>query len=74
MLRFDGRQEDVSGFEFENTDQDGDGPESLQSFLDACLGREFFPGANAEVGLKAVATLDAMYRSALSGKAEPTHL
>ena len=74
LLRFVGRQEDVSGFEFENTDQDGDGPESLQSFLDACLGREFFPGANAEVGLKAVATLDAMYRSALSGKAEPTHL
>jgi predicted dehydrogenase len=74
LLRFDGRKEDFSGFEFENTDQDGDGPESLQNFLDACLGREYFPGADANVGLKAVATLDAMYRSAVSGKAEPTHL
>jgi predicted dehydrogenase len=68
------RKEDYPGFEFENTDQDGDGPESLQNFLDACLGRDYFPGADAEVGLKAVATLDAMYRSALSGKAESTHL
>eukprot|EP01043_Picozoa_sp_COSAG02_P030048 COSAG02_NODE_1900_length_10458_cov_4.285838_4_plen_394_part_00 len=74
LIRFDGKNKYIPGFEFENTDQDGDGPESLQNFLDACLGRQYFPGADANIGLKAVATLDAMYRSAVSGKAELTHL
>ena len=60
LIRFDGRKEIFPGFEFENTDQDGDGPESLQHFLDACLGNEYYPGADASVGLKAVATLDAL--------------
>ena len=71
---FTGRTETVPGFEFENTDIDGIGPESLQNFVDACLGEAYFPGADATVGLKAVATLDAMYRSALSGQSESTHL
>jgi predicted dehydrogenase len=62
------------GFSFENTDMEGDGPESLQAFIDACRGEPYFPGADAEVGLKAVATLDALYRSALSGAAESTGL
>jgi predicted dehydrogenase len=74
LIRFDGRREVIPGFEFENTDQDGDGPESLQHFLDACLGNEYNPGADAAIGLKAVATLDALYRSAISGNAESTHL
>ena len=72
--RFDGRTETYPGFEFENTDMDGDGPESLCAFLDACLGEPYFPGADAEVGLGAVAVLDAMYRSVLSEAAEATGL
>eukprot|EP01047_Picozoa_sp_COSAG01_P076234 COSAG01_NODE_13324_length_1601_cov_1.193742_1_plen_194_part_00 len=74
LSRFDGRVEAHPGFEFENTDMDGDGPESLQAFLDACRRQPYFPGADALVGLKAVATLDAMYRSALAVAAEPTGL
>lgn len=71
---FNGQQTHIPGFEFENTDPEGDGPESLQAFLDACLGQPFHAGADAVVGLKAVAAIDAMYRSAQSGRAEPTHL
>jgi len=74
LVRFDGQNEVISGFEFENTDVEGDGPESLQAFIDACAGVEYFSGADAEIGLKAVATIDALYRSALSGRAEPTFL
>jgi hypothetical protein len=53
---------------------EGNGPESLQAFVSACNGEEFFKGADAEVGLKAVATIDALYRSAASGRAESTML
>ena len=67
-------EQGLPGFEFENTDTDGDGPESLCAFLDACLGEPYFPGADAEVGLGAVAVLDAMYRSVLSEAAEATGL
>ena len=74
LSRFDGRTEVYPGFEFENTDVDGVGPESLCAFIDACRGEPYFPGVDAEIGLKAVATLDAMYRSALSGTAEATGL
>ena len=50
LRRFDGRTVVVPGFEFENTDMDGDGPESLQAFLHACQGRPYFAGADATVG------------------------
>ena len=41
-----------------------------RAFVDACLGRPYFNGADADVGLKVVRAIDAMYRSAKSGKAE----
>mmetsp|Transcript_19791 Transcript_19791/g.29034 ORF Transcript_19791/g.29034 Transcript_19791/m.29034 type:complete len:398 (+) Transcript_19791:463-1656(+) len=59
------------GFEFEDLDQEGIGPESLQSFIDACLGRkDYYVGADSSVGLKTIQTIDAMYRSQVSGNAE----
>lgn len=58
-------------FAFENYATDGTGPESLQAFISACLGEQTYAnGADAWVGLQAVLTLDAMYRSAKSGVAE----
>jgi predicted dehydrogenase len=71
----DGREEFVEGFEFENLEtgvgeRGGRGPESVHAFVDGCLGKPCFVGADAEVGFKAVATLDAIYRSARSGQAE----
>lgn len=61
----------ASTFAFENYEKSGLGPESLLSFVDACLGREHFVGAGAEVGLAVVRAIDAMYRSAKSGQVEP---
>ena len=59
------------GFQFENLEQDGAGPESLQCFIDACLGRdECYLGADSLVGLRSVQTIDAMYRSSVSGECE----
>jgi predicted dehydrogenase len=63
------------GFEFEDLDPEGIGPQSLQSFIAACLretssGVNFYVGADSLVGLKTVQTLDAMYRSDRSGKLE----
>ncbi|KAL3787245.1 hypothetical protein ACHAWO_003482 [Cyclotella atomus] len=59
------------GFEFEDLSQDGIGPESMQCFIDSCLGRDdFYTGADVLVGLRSVQTIDAMYRSHVSGNAE----
>lgn len=59
------------GFQFENTDKRGKGPESLQSFIAACLGKQdYYVGANSLVGFRTVQTIDAMYRSHESGKVE----
>jgi hypothetical protein len=59
------------GFEFEDLAQDGIGPESMQCFIDSCLGRgDFYVGADVLVGLRSVQTIDAMYRSHVSGNAE----
>lgn len=59
------------GFHFENTDQEGNGPESLQNFIAACLGKKNYQtGADDKVGLKSVQLLDAMYRSQHSGTSE----
>ena len=38
--------------------------------MSACQGDEYFAGTDALIGLKVVATIDAMYRSAKSGQAE----
>jgi len=58
-------------FRFEELEQDGIGPLSLQSFIAACLGEEdYYVGADSLVGLKSIQTLDAMYRSEASGNAE----
>merc|ERR1712096_566217 len=40
LRRNDGTTILPGGFMFENCEEDGDGPESLQSFLDACRGEE----------------------------------
>ena len=54
----------------ESTEQAGSGPESMQHFLAACRGLPHSNGADHEVGLQAVRALDAMYRSAASGRTE----
>ena len=56
----------------ENTEVEGNGPESLLNFIAACRGLEYRNGADQNVGLQAVRVLDAMYRSAASGKTEKT--
>jgi len=71
LERFDGKDVTAPGFEFENIEQGGMGPESLKAFIDACLGEPHFKGTTADIGFLCVATIDAMYRSAQSGKAEP---
>lgn len=59
------------GFQFEDLDQEGIGPESMQAFIDACLGRDdYYQGADSVVGLRSVQTIDAMYRSSVSGDCE----
>mmetsp|Transcript_120326 Transcript_120326/g.374654 ORF Transcript_120326/g.374654 Transcript_120326/m.374654 type:complete len:384 (-) Transcript_120326:7-1158(-) len=45
-------------------------PRSHASFIAACRGRPFFDGASGDVGRRVVQTLDAMYRSARSGRPE----
>lgn len=74
LARFDGRGEKHPGFNFENTDMDGYGPESLQNFVDGCCGLPYFPGATASIALKATAVVDAMYRSIHSKQMESTLL
>jgi predicted dehydrogenase len=71
LERFDGKNVVNTDFEFENIEQGGDGPESLKAFIDAVSGDPHFKGTTADIGFLCVATIDAMYRSAKSGKAEP---
>jgi len=56
--------------QFEHLDQTGPGPGSLDAFVRACRGEPYFDGAGPLEGLKAVATIDSMYRSIQSGKLE----
>lgn len=70
LRRRDGRRVGCDGFQFENYEQAGNGPESLHAFIEACLGMEPYVGADASVGLQVVRTLDAMYRSSVSGQCE----
>jgi predicted dehydrogenase len=68
LRRRNGETRALEGFQFENYEADGDGPESLQAFISACRRqKDVFVGADAEVGLQVVLALDAMYRSAKSG-------
>ena len=63
----DGAHERGPPFEFEHLEQDGPGPGSLDAFVKACNGETFYEGAGPHVGLKAVATIEAIYRSAQAG-------
>jgi predicted dehydrogenase len=58
------------GFQMENTESKGIGPESLNEFINGCRNEKYENGANQYVGLEAVKVLSAMYRSAASGKTE----
>ena len=58
------------GFLMENGVVEGNGPESMLQFIAACRGLPFENGADQNVGFQAVRVLDAMYRSAASGKSE----
>lgn len=70
LQRHDNENQSFPGFEFENLDKSSNGPESLQTFIEACLGTRVFNAADSEVGCNAVLAIDAMYRSAKSGKEE----
>lgn len=50
-------------FHFENIEKEGVGPESLQNFIQACKGEDFYQGADSLLGLRTIQVLDAMYRS-----------
>lgn len=71
LRRHDGGGRVWEGFEMEDTEEGGVGPESLRQFVAACRGLPHRNGADADVGLRTVRVIDAMYRSARSGAAEP---
>ena len=74
LARMGGSREVLADeFHFENYDnsEGSTGPESLHAFVAASRGRDVFVGVSATEGLRVVCTLDAMYRSAKSGRAEP---
>ena len=76
LRRLNGSIEEVlpgMGFLFENIDDMGHGPESLKSFLNACINEKFVEGAGSSCGLKTVQTIDAMYRSSVSLNAEQVY-
>ena len=63
--------EEGPAFEFEHLDPNSTGPGSMEAWIRACHGEtDYFAGATALEGLKAVATIDAIYRSAKSAKTE----
>jgi predicted dehydrogenase len=58
-------------FQFENTSNEGLGPESLQMFVQLCCGnKDVYTGADVTDGLRSIQTIDAMYRSNASKKPE----
>jgi predicted dehydrogenase len=76
VRRFDGRIElpHGEGFDFENIEQEGTGPESLNAFIAACQRKEgVYVGADAFLGLRTVQTLEAFYRSNASRQLETVH-
>lgn len=64
------------GFYFEDGEQEGVGPGSMQAFLDACRAdhdgkRSLKPTVNDSlIGYRTVQIISALYRSSLSGNAE----
>ncbi|KAL1516013.1 hypothetical protein AB1Y20_002626 [Prymnesium parvum] len=70
LWRHDGTHEVGPPVEFEDLEQGGTGPGSLDAFVAACAGKPYFNGAGVAEGLKAVLTIDAMYRSIASGLPE----
>lgn len=70
LLQFDKPPQVFPGFEFENTEIQGTGPESLEAFISACLGQPYYAGVDAELGFYVVSAIEAMYRSLASGRAE----
>jgi len=68
LERHDNKNQTFPGFEFENFEKKGNGPESLQTLIAACLGRAVFNAADADVGCKTVVSIEAMYRSAKLGE------
>ena len=73
IWRNDGTHEVGPPVEFEHLDQGGTGPGSMDAFVAACRGEPYYVGVGAVEGVKAVAAIEAMYRSAASGQAEPVH-
>lgn len=77
LRRHDGTQVCHEGFYFENYEQDGEGPESLLSFIDLCCASASkkspepatvgWNGCDGLIGARVVSVIDAMYRSALDG-------
>lgn len=67
----DGTHERGPPVEFEHLDQGGTGPGSMDAWINACRGLEYFCGAGATEGLKAVCTIEAIYRSAKEGAPVP---
>lgn len=62
-------------FDFENTDNTGIGPESLQNWIKACQGEmDYYVGADCELGTKAVAVVAAMYESNHTEQPAPIEL
>jgi len=55
--------------EFENLNKEGTGPGGMDALIAACQGLPYNNMAGRDEGLKSVATIDAMYRSAMSGQA-----
>lgn len=65
LRRHDGGCEEVQGFDWEDGDQEGIGPASLQAFIAGCRGdTDIWNGVDAEIGYKVVCVIDGMYRSA----------
>ena len=60
-------ESNAAGFHFENIEKDGMGPESLQTFVRACLGEEgCWRGCDPALGHMTVKVINALYKSAKS--------
>eukprot|EP00930_Biecheleria_cincta_P075569 TRINITY_DN62742_c0_g1_i1.p1 TRINITY_DN62742_c0_g1~~TRINITY_DN62742_c0_g1_i1.p1 ORF type:complete len:394 (+),score=45.64 TRINITY_DN62742_c0_g1_i1:67-1248(+) len=65
LRRHDGQSEDLPGFDWEDGEQDGIGPLSLQAFIAGCRGKtDIWNGTDARIGYLVVCILEGMYRSA----------
>ena len=67
MLTRSGERKVEKGFLFENYEDTGTGPESVQAFIKACRGLDHFRGIDADIGLDVVRCIAAMYASAADG-------